>query len=291
MSLSEAKIFHAKQILKNFNAKKSAFVDNQTNKIQILCLVNNNDEILIHYTYYDVASYQDHATTGNRSSINWKLIVWFHNNGKLIQDLCFDSGGTQLLVACYDNTLHIVPILWILNPNAQKNDGNGPWPFRHDEITSFVVPFSGPHECPNPRTCPNNNKNIKKRATGTTNGENRSNELNLMYDDVPENFEEKYSPEQENKEVLSESSHQTDTSPVEEHMSNIEMSSDGDSDIGILSDPNDRNEHQNCPYPTAAVWWTIATRRDPVQNLRENRVIIGYSDGSICVVCKLCSCC
>lgn len=25
-----------------------------------------------------------------------------------------------------------------------------------DKITSFIVPFAGPHECPNPKSCPNN---------------------------------------------------------------------------------------------------------------------------------------
>lgn len=288
MSLSEANIFHAKQILRNFYAKKSAFVDNQSNKVQILCLVNSSDEILIHYTYYDVTTSEGITKLNNRSSVNWKLIVWFHNNGKLIQDLCFNAVGTQLLVACYDNTLHIVPILWILNPNAQEIDGNLPWPFRYDEITSFVVPFSGPHECPNPRTCPNNNKNIKKRSSAATDDENECNQLNLMYDEVPDNFEEKHSPELENKEVLSESSHHSDASPLEECADNNDLSSDGDSDVRILSD---RSEHQNCPYPTAAVWWTIAPKKDPSQKIFENRVVIGYSDGSICVVCKLLQLC
>lgn len=315
MSLREASIFHAKQILKNFNAKKSAFVDNQKNEIQILCLVNDCDEILIHYTYYDAISCQQlNEINHPRSPVNWKLIVWFHNNGKLIQDLCFDPDGTQLLVVCYDNTLHIVPILWILNPNAQQIVDDGPWPFRFDEITSFVVPFSGPHECPNPRTCPNNNKNIKRRTNGMSsslngaggsgvcdangatgfadiNDEHIANEQNIMFDDVPDNFEEKYSPEHENKEVLSESSQQSDdVSPLVKQMANIELSSEGDdSDIGVISDPTDTNEHQNCPYPTSVVWWTTTTailKKEQNQLGRENRVIIGYSDGSICVVCK-----
>lgn len=320
MSLSEANIFHAKQILKNFNAKKSAFIDNKKNEIQILCLVNDNDEILIHYMHYDANSCQQqqqqrlHESSSNQqlpfqsnqqraSATNWKLIVWFHNNGKLIQDLCFDPDGAHLLVACYDNTLHIVPILWILNPNAQSNHDDGPWPFRYDEITSFVVPFSGPHECPNPRTCPNNNKNIKRRSMGmmgtseasassSAGGGNVINEQqNQMFDDVPDNFEEKYSPEHENKEVLSENSQQSDELSVmnDEHSGNVEVLSDtGDSDIGVISDPVDQNEHQNCPYPTSVVWWTTSgvARKEQNRSGRDNRVIIGYSDGSICVVCK-----
>lgn len=289
MSLSDASIFHTKQVLKNFNTKKSAFVNNQTNEIQILCLVNDCDEILIHYTFYDAASCQQQPGPGQekRSSDFWKLIVWFHNNGKLIQDLCFDPEGTKLLVVCYDNTLHIVPILWILNPNAQQHTDQEAWtswPFRFDEITSFVIPFSGPHECPNPRTCPNNNKNIKKRSAGNTEVTNR--EQNHICDDIPENFDEKYSPEHENKEVLSESSNQTDASPLEEQMGNVEICSDEDSDIGVISDPVDLNEHQNCPYPMSVVWWTTSAKFEGNQIVRENRVILGYSDGSICVVCK-----
>lgn len=323
MSLSDANIFHAKQILKNFNAKKSAFIDNQKNEIQILCLVNDSDEILIHYMHYDAASCQQQQSRLNvpaaaagqqqqqqpppnqpRSSANnWKLIVWFHNNGKLIQDLCFDPDGAHLLVACYDNTLHIVPILWILNPNAQQIQDDVRWPFRHDEITSFVVPFSGPHECPNPRTCPNNNKNVKRRPAGMTGttpagaaGANDTatgtssinDQYNQMFDDVPDNFEEKYSPEHENKEVLSESSQQSDDHE-DDRSGNVEVLSDADdSDIGVISDPVDQNEHQNCPFPTSVVWWTTSSVVRKEQSLpgRDNRVIIGYSDGSICVVCK-----
>lgn len=33
-----------------------------------------------------------------------------------------------------------------------------------------------------------------------------------------------------------------------------------------------------CPYPTACVWWQTKRRQD--------RAIVGYSDGSVCFLCK-----
>lgn len=33
-----------------------------------------------------------------------------------------------------------------------------------------------------------------------------------------------------------------------------------------------------CPWPTAVVWWQTKRRQD--------RAIVGYSDGSVCFLCK-----
>lgn len=331
MSLSEANIFHAKQILKKFRAKKSAFIDNYRNFVQILCLVGETNEILVHFKQYgehsknsitnksnvnanktvDDETQPQHVNQAKQEekalSANWKLIVWFQKSGKSIQDLCFDPNGSQLLVICYDNTLHIVPILWIINPECglrtttSQELENFYWPFRSDEITSFIVPFSGPHECSNSKTCPNNvnGKNANRQSTGE-----KSNS----------NTDDKYTPAQINEMVLSNSLYQTfflpqsevkvtddagdkvslkTISEYDDVASVEEKSPDGceklqclENNANIELSPSIDNTIEDapttpCPFPLSVVWW-ITSKIDE-QN-QQHRAIIGYSDGSICVV-------
>lgn len=312
MSLCDANIFHARQILRNFNAKKSAFIDNQRNYVQIFCLVNEKNEILVYYKYYGELNNNNrgghnenkneneikgastsnlkNSAENNVSSSNWKIIVWFQKNCKQIQDLCFDSNGSQLLVICYDNTLHIVPILWIINSDrhlkttTSQEIENFYWPFRSDEITSFIVPFSGPHECSNAKTCPNNESAI-----------NENNE-----DDISATDDDKYTPAQINETVLSNNLYQTfylnerdDIATPEDNSdthSVTEKSPDGCEKSIISSsiepDLNKIDDEEKvvvnlCPFPTAVVWW-VTSKGD--EQTRQHRAIIGYSDGSICVV-------
>lgn len=312
MSLSDANIFHARQILRNFNAKKSSFIDNQRNSVQIFCLVSDKNEILVHYKYYGepnnnrcghnelkcdnagneargaTASSSKSAADGQASPSQWKIIVWFQKNSKYIQDLCFDPNGSQLLVACYDNTLHIVPILWIINSDRKHKTTtsqeieNFYWPFRSDEITSFIVPFSGPHECSNAKTCPNNEGDAN---TAAERGSNASDD-------------DKYTPAQINETVLSNNLYQTfylnerDDVPTPDETSDThsvtEKSPDGcEKSIaqpqGVDSKASDEEKaaSSSCPFPTAVVWW-VTSRGD--EHNRQHRAIIGYSDGSICVV-------
>lgn len=302
MSLCDANIFHARQILRNFRTKKSAFIDNQRNFVQILCLVGDTDEILVHYNYYgelnsnakdafaDAKASSCRGVGGSKTSgdsntfgSNWKLIVWFQKTHKQIQGLCFDPNGSQLLVVCYDNTLHIVPILWIINPECglktttSQEIENFYWPFRSDEITSFIVPFSGPHECSNSKTCPNNANAANECAR---NGD-RSDD------------DDKYTPEQINEMVLSNGLYRTfylndernDESPpiVDDNtdaLSVKEKSPDG-CEKTLPQCTDEQKSGGNCPYPLSVVWWV--TSKCDEQN-GQHRALIGYSDGSICVV-------
>lgn len=304
MSLSDARIFQSKQLLKNYNAKKSAFIDNQRSQIQILCLVNETNEILIHYKCYGGktdAKTQQNVTVHSA----WKLIVWFQESKRIIQDLCFDSAGSQLLVICYDNTLHIIPILWILGANnssikttTSQEIENFYWPFRFDEITSFIVPFSGPHACSNPKTCPNNTN------LSNENGSSKSSPERDVAEGESVPVTSKYSPEKINETVLASSLYKkfyvpqekvkasdvNDERPADETSDNISSSSkkeigtggsgDGCEDV---SDNNEMKTYDNCPYPLSVVWWT--TTKNDVQS-QQHRAIIGYSDGTICVVGK-----
>lgn len=312
MSLSDANIFHARQILRNFRAKKSAFIDNQRNSVQILCLVGDANEILVHYNYYGEPNNNNNTNSNNKDACgddggnakasstrsggdggggskmteggafasNWKLIVWFQKLHKQIQGLCFDPNGSQLLVVCYDNTLHIVPILWIINPACGLKTTTSQeiekfyWPFRSDEITSFIVPFSGPHECTNSKTCPNNAADADASA-----GRDDDNE--------------KYTPAQINEMVLSNSLYQTfylSEDRNEESASLVHDNGDAQSvaekspdgcEKTLPDDGADQKIDGNCPYPLSVVWWV--TPKCDEQN-RQHRALIGYSDGSICVV-------
>lgn len=361
MSLSEANIFHLRQILKDFHTKKSAFVDNHRNCVQILCLVGEENEILVRFRYYgehniskllnkrfsdddEPAQPPLAASTAaandvqyNRDSIasfsnaaNWKLIVWFQRAQRPIQDICFDPNGRHLLVACYDNTLHIVPILWIINPEfglkttTSQEIENFYWPFRSDEITSFIIPFSGPHECSNSKTCPNN-ANAYRQTVHTPIGSGSGGDAIVTATESNAIVHDKYSPEQINETVLSNNVYQSFYMPASdlkrisgssytdatqamqssgehnsEPISIAEKSPDGcekrtfdaladnaadDSNgdpNGCGSDNAGETKAENlCPFPMSVVWWS--TSRIDEQN-HQHRAIVGYSDGSICVV-------
>lgn len=304
MSLDNANIFHAKRLLRSFRAKKSAFVDNVRNFVQILCLVSEANEILVHYVHYGEPNnnkskdrvpskkpFNDDAKTsfigddkcgdtrsteGDSITSNWKLIVWFQKSHKQIQDLCFDPNGSQLLVVCYDNTLHVVPILWIINPEfglkttTSQEIENFYWPFRSDEITSFIVPFSGPHECTNSKTCPNN----ADESTASSNENDDS-------------ANDKYTPAHINEMVLSNSLYNTfymnDGRNDESGLENSEAQNESGNliDATIIDDRSEQKSQSACPYPLSVVWWVTAKCDD--QN-HQHRALIGYSDGSICVV-------
>lgn len=322
MSLSDANIFQARQLLKNFSTKKSTFIDNHRNCVQVLCLVGDKNEILVRYKYYgehNVNKFnkkyavdddeqapmqqQQQSPQSNKDvcneygDANWKLIVWFQKVGKIIQDLCFDASGRNLLVVCYDNTLHIVPILWIIDPEfglkttTSQEIENFYWPFRSDEITSFIVPFSGPHECSNSKTCPNNtNTALNQRNAHRDNG----------FTEIDSEAEDKYTPQQINEMASTNSLYQAFYLPSHELQRDTEPSSN---DQGLQ--PIDENESDSisvaekspdgcekniadfnasigtCPYPLSVVWWS--TSKFDEQS-HQHRAIIGYSDGSICVV-------
>lgn len=323
MSLSGANIFHLRQILKDFRTKKSAFVDNHRNCVQILCLVGEENEILVRFRYYgehniskllnkrfsdddeppDVSPHLNRDSTDSFSNAaNWKLIVWFQKTQKTIQDICFDPNGRHLLVVCYDNTLHIVPILWIINPEfglkttTSQEIENFYWPFRSDEITSFIIPFSGPHECSNSKTCPNNT-NTKAYQ-----------KMHTPIHDTELDVEDKYSPEQINEMVLSNNVYQSFFMPASdlkrtsgssytdntmqssgehnsEAISIAEKSPNGCEkrtiDIDNVEAAEQKTAANVCPFPLSVVWWS--TSRIDEQN-HQHRAIVGYSDGSICVV-------
>lgn len=127
--------------------------------------------------------------------------------------------------------------------------------FSQNKISTFIIPFAGPHECPNSRKCPNNsfdkhdpvvNSAVSKFSTTDIENMTSSNSLyNAFYSatDVVgnNNLNERAHPEVEQS-----VNHETE------------------------------NNLNPCPYPTSVVWWQTL-------NLKQS-AIIGYSDGSICMV-------
>lgn len=88
-SLAGLNLFELKALVKNFRIKKSAFIEDLTAK-QILCLVGESNELLFRCSYKGE----------DPPRVNIKIVSWFKNANKNIQDVCFDPSGAMLLVLC-----------------------------------------------------------------------------------------------------------------------------------------------------------------------------------------------
>uniref|UniRef100_A0A182IDA2 Uncharacterized protein n=1 Tax=Anopheles arabiensis TaxID=7173 RepID=A0A182IDA2_ANOAR len=314
-SLKDWDVLRLSTLITNVNAKLSASI-RIDKEYQLLCLVRQNDQILFRYI--------DH-----HGEVHLMLLCWFAENQKKIQDVCFDNEGSRLLVFCYDNTLHIVPALAICDKSYE--DGK-----RAPEITSFIVPFIGPHECPNPQTCPNNSHNnhpqtgrsshrssvaseASLKGAGTASGGSpSSSEPNLIFDAPTIKKSSSTYTTHKIDEIFSLNSiyrklflEQLERARAEENANRSISATGTDTPIAMQtiedffadgcqlkesgSIPGDATSKAStpqetisissslestvslsCPYPTCCSWWkTLAN---------EPRAILGYSDGSICVV-------
>lgn len=239
-------------------------------KNQILAVVTTKDSIVLRYVT-------------ETADIILRRVDWFQQNEKNIQDIALDPSSTWLLVLCLDNTLHIVPVLGICDKSLSFR-----CIFAPNEITSFIVPFIGPHECPNPQKCPNHvtetSMDIFKRNSGKRNftqGNRRDqfstskvDELisgngvyNTFYCDQKPNVSSSSSVQKDSDGVAS----STSSTPVENNVTSISSS------VGMEeSVTSSESVLSSCPFPTAVIWWKT--------HMEENRAIIGYSDGCIAVV-------
>uniref|UniRef100_A0A0P6J635 Putative e3 ubiquitin-protein ligase herc2 n=1 Tax=Aedes aegypti TaxID=7159 RepID=A0A0P6J635_AEDAE len=293
-SLKDWDIIKLSTLITNVDAKLSA--STRTDRgYQILCLVRRNDQILFRYI-------------DEKGEVHLMLLCWFAENQKCIQDVCFDNSESWLLVFCYDNTLHIVPALSICDKSATVEPT-----FTRDEITSFIVPFIGPHECPNPQTCPNNSHNVSSAAQshrssiasetsvrsslsgselGAASGLKRSESMHTTHK-IDEIFSLNSIYNQLHGTEGQQSTAQDPITPIA--MKTIEnfFAEGKDDRMGAsgmdtkASTPQECFSHTisssiestvsvSCPYPTCCSWWETLTN--------EPRAILGYSDGSICVV-------
>ncbi|CRK88070.1 CLUMA_CG001855, isoform A [Clunio marinus] len=136
--MKEKEILRLKPLITNVDIKVAAATDVSNDKrSQIICIVTEKDQIILRYVT-------------ETAEIILKKVDWFQENEKIIQDVAFDPSSVWLLVLCLDNTLHIVPALSICDKSISFKCN-----FASNEITSFIVPFIGPHECPNSQKCPN----------------------------------------------------------------------------------------------------------------------------------------
>lgn len=263
-SLKDANIFQLKSVIKNFKAKKSAFIEDTNNQLK-LCLVGQDNELLLRRSHKE----------NFLKLIDCKTVLWFKNAKKSIEDLCFDPTGSILLVLCklkhilwllceyclmikfwisgYDNTLHTVPLNWVMDNQTASNEFH----FSQNKISSFIIPFAGPHECPNSRKCPNNSfgkNDLVGRYSSV--GKFSTSDIQHMVTSSNSLYNAFYS-----------ASNVVENNNLQEKENSLVAEA-----IGIRSE-----DHLNpCPYPTSVVWWQTL-------NLKQS-AIIGYSDGSICMV-------
>ncbi|XP_053684865.1 uncharacterized protein LOC128734607 [Sabethes cyaneus] len=292
-SLKDWDIIKLSTLVTNVDAKLSASTKTDRD-FQIICLVRRNDQILFRYI-------------DSVGKVHLMLICWFAENCKTIQDVCFDSTGSWLLVFCYDNTLHIVPALSICD-KSRYEDGT----FNQNEITSFIVPFIGPHECPNPQTCPNNSHNISavasQRSSIISDGSSKSSisldmgnssttaqqcmkrsesiytthkidevySLHSIYNQLCNNDQAQVPADSVTPIAMKTIENFFAEGAMRENVAPKESSPQESGESRTMSSSIGSTASLSCPYPTCCSWWKTLTE--------EPRAILGYSDGSICVV-------
>jgi hypothetical protein len=187
--------------------------------------------------------------------------------------------------------------------------------FSPSEITSYIVPFIGPHECRDSQKCPNHNispedgtfldrqlkRNVKREMSAlnitdtiknnyTTSKVNEFITSNAIYNTF-------YCDQQPNTSLTSPNANLSDMSKCdnstqdfvsvnnEKNLSNcttptaatnlMSCSISSFVESSMVSSTNS-TASASCPIPMCTIWWRT-------QN-EDNRAILGYSDGSVCVV-------
>jgi hypothetical protein len=172
--------------------------------------------------------------------------------------------------------------------------------FPANDITSFIIPFIGPHECENVKKCPNqtfvlndfNELTVNKREKGhqfdikkNRFSASKINELcsssaythiycDQKNDSASISASSSFQKDSQSIEIEKKCT-STSSTPCESQFSNLTTGNIESSTISSEST-------LACPVPSAAIWWKT-THADQIQN----RAIIGYSDGCIVVVRKL----
>ncbi|XP_016989044.2 uncharacterized protein LOC108051441 [Drosophila rhopaloa] len=244
--LKELGMFELRPLVTNLSCKLSAVTAGLDEK-QFLCLVSEDNEILLRYIS---------ASSGQEVV---KMISWFRN--RVIHDVCFDPAGVWLLVLCFDNTLHIVPALALVEKSHGLASSSL---YSTSQVTSYIIPFVGPHECPNSKKCPNHSAGLCEPTVEPV-------------EQLAENLEQVRLQEEEEplghdlpEHMLVRNSGTEETGAQAQQQQPIDAT--GNSQVMATS----FMASKTCPYPLSVVWWKT--------NSGQNRAIIGYSDGSICFV-------
>ncbi|XP_073817461.1 RCC1 and BTB domain containing protein claret [Musca autumnalis] len=292
--LYQLDIFELRPLITNFNCKLSTITEYDCHK-QMLCLVSEDNDIVLRYT-----------SEGGQEVL--KLISWFRRTNRVIHDICFDPSGTWLLVLCFDNTLHIVPALAVVDKaTLEANAKNSVYPslYSTTQVTSYIIPFVGPHECPNSKKCPNKLTSKRNSGLGATAGFRNEEKSSTKEQQQPLNNQ--VGGDDENNKNVNELADQVDGLQLEdkpeEDDSLVVVPVDGNIDVfsqdvpaemlassapqNLAVDDKTGNSQlpamnmsfmasNTCPYPLSVVWWRTLEG--------VNRAVIGYSDGSICFV-------
>jgi hypothetical protein len=236
--MNAKEILSLKTLISNVDVKLATISDKQN---QILCVVTCKDQIVLRYVT-------------EAGEIILKKLSWFTDNDKIIQDVAFDPSSTWLLVLCLDNTLHIVPAVGIVDKSIQFK-----CIFTPNEITSFIVPFVGPHECINSQKCPNlvmesSMELLKRHKRILTQGKFNASRFtsNAIYNQI-----------------------YCDSKPAASLSQSSSFHSE-ECESNQMETPTESTTISSCPFPTAVIWWKT--------HLDENRAILGYSDGCVVVV-------
>lgn len=262
--LKDLQIFELRSLITNFSCKLSAVTVTPFDEKQFLCLVSEENEIVLRY-----------ISTGGVGGAQevLKMISWFKRTNRVIHDVCFDPTGVWLLVLCFDNTLHIVPALSLVDKSHNLDACSV---YSTTQVTSYIIPFVGPHECPNSKKCPNhsteqqqvdelaeNLQHVKldKEADNQDQDEDREEDEPLGHE-LPEHMLAN-GPSSLSGDATAEQSVQPKAAPFD---------ATGNSQMMATS----FMASKTCPYPLSVVWWKTYCGL--------NRAIIGYSDGSICFV-------
>ncbi|XP_013097207.2 uncharacterized protein LOC106080378 [Stomoxys calcitrans] len=304
--LHQLDIFELRPLITNFNCKLSTITEYDCHR-QMLCLVSEDNDIVLRYN-----------SEGGQEVL--KLISWFRRTNRVIHDICFDPSGTWLLVLCFDNTLHIVPALAVVDKSGlEANTKNSIYPhslYSTTQVTSYIIPFVGPHECPNSKKCPNKLTSKRNSALsgngGGGNGASSSGQALKNEDQrVNEPPHGSGNEEADNNKKLNALADQLEALQVEQGNDEDDsmvvvppvIAVEGNMDIfshdvpaemlassapqNLAIDDKTGNSQlpamnmsfmasNTCPYPLSVVWWRTLEG--------VNRAVIGYSDGSICFV-------
>ncbi|XP_037707315.1 uncharacterized protein LOC119545661 isoform X1 [Drosophila subpulchrella] len=251
--LKELGMFELRPLITNISCKLSAVTAGLDEK-QFLCLVTDENEILLRYIS---------ASSGQEVV---KMISWFRN--RVIHDVCFDPAGTWLLVLCFDNTLHIVPALALVD----KSHGLSACSlYSTTQVTSYIIPFVGPHECPNSKKCPNHSAGLGEQPPTVEQLAENIEQVRLQEAEEEQENEPLGHDLPEHMLVRNSGPEESGVQPPQQQqMPTIDAT--GNSQVMATS----FMASKTCPYPLSVVWWKT--------NSGQNRAIIGYSDGSICFV-------
>lgn len=281
--MKEQEVLCLKTLINKVDIKLATATDGSCERRnQILCVVTAKEQIILRYVT-------------ETAEVVLKKVDWFQQNEKIIQDVAFDPSATWLLVLCLDNTLHIVPALAVCDKSISFK-----CIFAPTEISSFIVPFIGPHECPNSQKCPNHvldtpTDPLKRNGMKRVFNHRHMRELDGKADFSPTyNFAKVnelitsnpiyntfYCDQKPSASVSASSSFHKDSDETDKVVSSTSSTPCESNQVSVSSaamEASTDSTISSCPFPTAVIWWKT--------HLDENRAILGYSDGCVVVVCE-----